>query len=370
MKKHVYLLAVLFVLFTGLTFAQEIPTIDDKPWDIEKEDRKMTKQLAKSPQVIFKGGLFLNPGDGKTEPKKNKKRRSFGGLSAIQVSEDGQHLIAISDFKFKREDKDKTDYSNLKSRWFQFELDYDTDNRLVGAKIERMGQVNKKVNDRIVGEIESIAVDEGFVYMGSDGSNEILKFPNQGFSFDTPFTKREKGITISPWGKNDSDAGIEAMTLTKSGKLLAIYEEYGEDKDGKNYYPHTTWLINPLTEEAEKVGEYFSNMDQIKGATTLINGDVIVLEKNWDKPYNEIKLVLIPKEDLETEGVELEIRPSNPTILWLRSEKSLDNFEGITSYVKGGKEYLLLISDDNGDRKDKNYTNQRTLLLHLSLIHI
>ncbi|MCG6186841.1 hypothetical protein [Maribellus maritimus] len=53
------------------------------------------------------------------------------------------------------------------------------------------------------------------------------------------------------------------------------------------------------------------------------------------------------------------------TLLDTGFSKALDNFEGIDSYTVDGKEYLLLISDDNGDW---NGEKQQTLLLNFKLL--
>jgi hypothetical protein len=43
--------------------------------------------------------------------------------------------------------------------------------------------------------------------------------------------------------------------------------------------------------------------------------------------------------------------------------EAIDNCEGLTSYSVDGKQYLLIVSDDNGDSHDV----QKTLLFHFEV---
>jgi len=356
MKTHVFLSTLLFALFTYSTFAQNVPTIDVQPWSIEQKDGKITKQLAKYPHVVFKGGLWLNQG------RNIASKHRFGGLSAIWVSDHGTKLFAVSDYSSLKKynelhyEKDgRILHRKYNSCWFQFDLTYDDNQYLIDAILMKSGQLADSIGIIIRGESEGVAVLGDTIYVSKDQDPYILLFDKNDFEEDR-FTIQEKRriqiVLKESFGKND---GIEAFTRTRDNKLFAIREMGNGKQKLRN-----AWLIDPKTpKDSIRYLDYINDFEEVKGATTLFNGDIVVLEKTRKNNRNKIKLVLVRQEDLEKEKP---IHPST-TLLRLSSKKALDNIEGIASYARDGKEYLLLISDDNGD----NRITQNTLLLHFEL---
>ncbi|MFC2104354.1 esterase-like activity of phytase family protein [Bacteroidota bacterium] len=336
--RSIYIL-LFSLLFTPIFSQNPVIIIETLEWNSDNDpaliqDVELIKNLSNE-HISFKGGLILKAND----------RDEFGGLSALWVSKNGKELLAVSDYSSKLKYKDE-----YKSQWFQFDLIYSEKHNLINAEINKKGQFFNPNGQVISGEIESIAWNQKNFYLSFDGTNEVFSYDMNGFKNDEISSLPQSILHLNPNFPKIFNGGIEAMTLTRDNLLLAIYE-----KNEQQLY-RDAWLLNPRTDTC-KYFKYFTDLEDVKGATTLLNGDLIVLEKSYDSPLTRLKLCLINKNDLGSE----EIRAQE--ILYLESE-ALDNFEGIASYSLNGKEYLLIISDDNGDRN----TSQETLLLHFELL--
>jgi hypothetical protein len=147
------------------------------------------------------------------------------------------------------------------------------------------------------------------------------------------------------------NAGIEALKVTSDQKLFAICE-MGDDPNFRH-----AWVLDPKTEVCTYF-KYPCKMNEIKAITTLSNGDFVVLEKTWsnEKQTNHVKLIRIKKDDLGKANMTTEV------LLDVEAE-AIDNCEGLTSYSVDGKQYLLMVSDDNGD----SHEVQKTLLFHFEV---
>ncbi|MFC2152023.1 esterase-like activity of phytase family protein [Bacteroidota bacterium] len=340
MVKHVIISIVLFSLLFTPSFSQNhVSIIESLEWNSVNDpalvnDSELISKLSNE-FILFKGGLILRP----------KDKVEFGGLSALWVSENGKELIAISDYSSKS--KYKNEY---KSQWFQFNLNYDENYQLVNAEIYNKGQLSNPKAKVISGEIESIAWDQKKFYLSFDGSNQVFSYDINSLKKDENSFLPQSILHLKPNFPNIFNGGIEAMTATSDSLLLAIYE-----KNDKQAF-RDAWLLNPRTDTC-KYFKYFTDIEDVKGATTLLNGDIIVVEKSYDAPHTRLKLRLINKNDLGSDDIRAQ------EILYIESD-ALDNFEGIASYSMNGREYLLLISDDNGDR----HSRQQTILLHFELL--
>lgn len=330
MKKHIILTVILLILWGACTYPESLIF---KQWTIENdeilEDAPNLINRLSNQNILYKGGVIFK-GD-ETE---------FGGISSIHAIKNGSSILAISDYSSIKNPA-KFGVVN-RSKWFLIDLQY-TNYFLDSAIVNAQGQVHDINGELIRGEIESMAMDNDMIYLSFDERDEILSY-----NINDHFKRAQKTLKISNFPYRDN-AGTEALTLTNNGQLFAIYEK----NIGENYCE--AWLINPKTNSTKHL-KYLRTLNEIKGATTLNNGDIVVMEKTWDKKTSHIKLQLIQSDSWDTNEIE------TTNILDVNSV-ALDNFEGITSYMKDGKEYLLLISDDNGDRR----LDQRTLLLHFEL---
>lgn len=321
---------IIFFLFFTITLSGQ--NIQSSKWNVEKNSNSIYKGLSNT-QIIYKGGLVLEAND----------KDKFGGLSALWVSNDGKKLVAVSDYSSKQNFNKEN-----RSRWFRFDLHYDENQNLINADIDKKGQFLDFEKEVISGEIESLAWNYNTLYISFDESNKL-------FSYDINCIKSdEKQCTPIDTFELDNfpkrhNAGIEALTLTQENHLLAIYENnIGQES-------REAWLLNPETGSIKKMN-YIASLEDIKGATTLQSGDILVLEKTYDGETT-FRLSTIKKRDLKSRT----IIPDE--IITTPKSKLLDNFEGIASYSINGKEYVIIITDDNGDR----HKNQKTLLFHFEL---
>jgi hypothetical protein len=338
MKTRLFTIA-LTLFFAGEAIAQSSPSdIKALEWNAINdanlaEDTTVLEKLSND-LISFKGGLILE-GNNKTE---------FGGLSGIMVFNDGKTMVAISDYT------SKSDFEDVhRSKWFQFDLEY-KHSVLRNAHATTIGQMKDASGNLIPGELEDMAWGNQMTYISADDTYKILCYETPDFDADDKFKKVKQTLELQPQFPHVNNAGIEALTLTNDNELLAIYEMNQESND------RHAWLLNPETGDS-KYFTYHSALEDIKSLTTLQNGDIVVLEKTWTGSANRIKIVIIKQQDLGKNEV------NTTSILELES-KAIDNFEGIASYTANGKEYLLMVSDDNGDNLD----HQKSLLLHFELL--
>ncbi len=321
---------IIFFLFFTVTLSGQ--NIQSSKWNVENNSHSIYKGLSNT-QITYKGGLVLEAND----------KVKFGGLSALWVSNDGKKIVAISDYSSKQNFNKEN-----RSCWFRFDLCYDENQNLINANIDKKGQFLDFEREVISGEIESLAWNHNILYISFDEDNKLFSYDINCIKSGEKRCNPLKTFELDNFPKRHN-AGIEALTLTQENHLLAIYEKnIGQES-------REAWLLNPETDSIKKMN-YIASLEDIKGATTLQSGDIIILEKTYDGETT-FRLSLIKKKDLNSRT----IIPDE--IITTPKSRLLDNFEGIASYSINGKEYLLLITDDNGDRSK----NQKTLLFHFEL---
>ena len=299
---------------------------------LKRKDPGLIKRLSNA-DLVFKGGLILTP----------RNRKKFGGLSALWCSADGTKLIAVSDYP---------NQSSTKPEWFRFDLSYAPSGFLKSGSYKFSEKLVDAQNKTIPGAVESLAALGDRMYLSLDGSNDLLIYQ---FLNDSIGKAIKSDLNLTPNGTHPPNCGIETLCAISGGKLLAI-DEMKHPKNQPNQ--RSGWIFDP-NQKTDKPFIYKTKEKEIKGATTLPGGDIAIIEKTFDgsKTTTTLRLTILDKNQLNNKVMQ------GRTILH-ETSKALDNFEGIASYQKDGKEYLLLISDDNGD---KLIAGQRTLILHFEL---
>ncbi len=268
----------------------------------------------------YRGGLRLASG-----------HAAFGGISGIRVSEDGASLLAITD----------------RASWFQSRLVY-RDRFLVGLEHAEMAPIRDAAGRPLMpprADAESLVRVPGGLIVGYERVHRMVHYdadaagrplPDGAYMIKSPPALQDAPI----------NGGLEAMTVLADGHLLAISEAL----DAGDAF--AAWIIAGDTFEALSYvpAAGFNPTD----ATTLPNGDVLVLERRFTLFARIGRIVRIRAADIvpgaRLEGAELaRITPPAQT----------DNFEGIDAIAdpQGGIR-LFLASDDNFGPL------QRTLLLH------
>lgn len=156
---------------------------------------------------------------------------------------------------------------------------------------------------------------------------------------------RPKAIKALP-----QNAGIEALAVLDSGRLLAIAEG-GEGSSRK------AWIIDngKLSPRIYPIDEKYEPVD----ATALPNGDVLVLERRFNgylPPFFSARIAYIKAETLDEVGpIKAESRVN------LQGIVQSENWEGIAIAEDHGRMVIWLVSDDN------QKWPQNTLLARISL---
>lgn len=189
--------------------------------------------------------------------------------------------------------------------------------------------------------------------------NTIAVYPRNKFSSSdtmTDWVATEKRFDIDGFASESFREGIECMTETNNKELFLIHETKPGIKENTTRFG---WIINTKGENVKKFS-FVSHLKEVKGATTLPNGNIVVLEKSYNSSQRSthLNLVEIKRTDIYKNTL------SGKVILNAKSTH-LDNFEGITSFEKDDKTYILLVSDNNGDWNRDKYGKpiQKTLLL-------
>ncbi|NNF34612.1 MAG: hypothetical protein HKN68_10910 [Saprospiraceae bacterium] len=306
----------------------------------QPEGQSLIDQLSNE-HMTFMGGIELKATDS----------QSFGGLSSIMVNKEGTVLTAISDYSMR-----KNIPLNQRSKVFNIKLAYNEDGSLKRAEVKGVTSIVDHTGIRLQGELESIARMGDKLYGSLDnGRNRadtiwMLKEQENGN------LKLADPLFISDFPTEYNREGIEAMTEMGDGNLWLIHERLPEKTEGSIRY---SWNINPITGVVTN-HTYHSHLEEVKGACMLEGGGYIVLEKTYyrNNGINRIALFNVNNDDLESDIIK-------GKLLIDVESKYLDNFEGLTSFKKDDTNYLLVISDNNGDwNLDQNgKTRQKTLLL-------
>jgi hypothetical protein len=268
-------------------------------------------------QLVYRGGLEITDG-----------HRHLGGLSALAISDDGSQLIALTD----------------RGNRLEARLADDTGGSLVGFELVSITRLAGLEGRSLLGkhsaDAESLAMGKGGeMYVAFERNHRVWRYDAAGTPTALP--------PIPLASELDSNSGIEALTRLPDGSLLAIAEDRVKGQPG---FP--AWLLQDGSWQALT---YAGTKDfRPSGATTLPDGDVLVLERHYSKKAGAKVRIRRIAADRIAPGAAL----LGPVLAELAAPLTVDNFEGIATITGPGDETLVyLVSDDNFSGK------QRTLLL-------
>ena len=272
----------------------------------------------------YLGGLRLRASHG-----------AFGGLSGLWVDTDGSRLLAVSD----------------RGHWFRASIERDGNGRLVGLANAAMWPMTNIAAEPLVppwSDAESLAIVGDAAIVGFERENRLWRYP---FADGTVAADAAAAL-ITRMDIAKLNGGIETLTALPDGRLLAIAELI-ETEAG-----NAAWLLAPDGAIEGKLSYRPEAGFRPTGATTLSNGDVVVLERRLTLLMGAAaRLVLVPGAGIGDgavlEGVEL---------ARLVPPLAVDNFEAVAAVPdpEGGT-LLFVLSDDNFS------VLQRTLLLAFRL---
>ena len=313
------LVLVALVLFAGPVLAVAEP-IDVRitPVPLSADD----PGLETAGRLKYRGGIHLVADD-----------PTFGGLSALGVSDDGKRMVALSD----------------RGRRFSARLVYDETGNLAGLRNTDLatmaGLDGAPLSSRDDGDAESMSPGiEGEIIVAFERRHRLWRYL-PGVTVPEPLPGPDEMQDL-PFNN-----GIEALTLLADGSLLALSE-------GKQGRKQTVGWISSRDGWSVLT---FPTPDgfRVTGAATMTGGDVLVLERFFTlRGSNRVRLKRISAATIKPGGV-----LAGTVIARLRPPLTVDNFEGI-DVRKGpaGEIFIYLVSDDNFNPE------QRTLLMMFELM--
>ena len=313
------LVLVALVLFAGPVLAVAEP-IDVRitPVPLSADD----PGLETAGRLKYRGGIHLVADD-----------PTFGGLSALGVSDDGKRMVALSD----------------RGRRFSARLVYDETGNLAGLRntdLATMADLDgAPLSSRDDGDAESMSPGiEGEIIVAFERRHRLWRYL-PGVTVPEPLPGPDEMQDL-PFNN-----GIEALTLLADGSLLALSE-------GKQGRKQTVGWISSRDGWSVLT---FPTPDgfRVTGAATMAGGDVLVLERFFTlRGSNRVRLKRISAATIKPGGV-----LAGTVIARLRPPLTVDNFEGI-DVRKGpaGEIFIYLVSDDNFNPE------QRTLLMMFELM--
>jgi hypothetical protein len=317
------------------TPAEAQRTSVDPPTVIAVEAKSIATFSVRAPDqrrfgmVEYVGGLELK-----------SSHREFGGFSAIRVASDGEHFVSLTD-----------------RGWWLTGRIVSERGRPVGIAEATMapmlGPDGRPLAERGWHDTESLAERDGWLYVGIEGVNRIVRFDfdRQGLLARAEVVSAPPAISHLP-----SNKGLEALTFaprdSKLAGALMGFSERGLDGN-KNL---KAFLIGGAAPGQFSVKRR-DNFD-ISDSATLPSGDVLLLERRfswWTGIAIRLRRIAISDiaPDVLVDGTDL---------LFADLGYQIDNMEGLSVHLDSSRDVVLtLISDDNFSLL------QRTLLLQFKL---
>jgi hypothetical protein len=279
--------------------------------------------------VEYLGGLELR-----------SSHRQFGGFSAIRLAPDGQHFVSLTD----------------KGWWLTGRIVNESGrpSGIAEATMAPMlGPDGRTLAARGWSDTESLAERDGWLYVGIEGVNRIVRFDfaRQGLLARADVVSAPPGIAHLP-----SNKGLEALTFaprdSKLAGALIGFSERGLDANG-NLKAFLIGGAEPGQFSVKRRDDF-----DISDSATLPSGDVLLLERrfSWWTGF-AIRLRRIAISDIAPGAL-----VDGTDLLFADSGYQIDNMEGLSVHLDSNRDTTLtLISDDNFSFL------QRTVLLQFKL---
>ncbi len=276
-------------------------------------------------RLVYRGGLRLSSKDAR-----------FGGLSGLLVSADGERFTAVSDGGHK----------------FEGGLVYDLKNDLADVEDVEIFALTRLNGWPLKGkkeqDAEALTLDrDETLIVAFERMHRLRRYVHaigEPETFNPP-----AGMEAAP-----ENGGVEALATLSNGDLLAITENYPVPGGAPGA------LIAWMGDSGRWEPLSYATRDRFAptGATTLPNGDVLVLERRFTVAEGPAARIRRIAKDAIRPGAGLDGKEL-ATLTW---PLSIDNMEGIAAREgERGETLVYLVSDDNFKFV------QRTLLLMFEL---
>jgi hypothetical protein len=258
---------------------------------------------------------------------------TFGGLSGLRVSSDGTRLLAITD----------------RAAWLRAELRYDGRGVLTGIErvdLTPMLDADGRALAPPRSDAESLVRTPTAVFVALERQHRVLRFDADENGPLAGARGRPEPVPAE-FAQIPMNEGLEAMTALSDGRLFVISEGAFEGDAVR------AWILTAGGRPAESLRYVPANGFNPTDATTLANGDVLVLERRFTVFDRGARIVRLSAADIRGGA-----RLVGEEIARLLPPMQVDNFEGIDAVADpAGGTRIFLVSDDNFS------AFQRTLLL-------
>lgn len=282
-----------------------------------KLDEPALKRIGK---LTWRGGISMTANSA-----------NFGGWSDLQVSPDGNTLWSISDV----------------GSWLIATVDYDSDRNLAGLSQGRIGSLRsldgRPLADKAAADAEGMAhLPDGSWLVSFERHHRIWRYPTLD---GTPTAIDLPG----GFRRQPENGGIEAMTATADGTVIAVSEEYSTTPGEL-----VGWIGKPGADGryAWQTFRYTKTADFNPTALRpLPDGGFVLLERAFDMARGvRIRVLQADAAAFQAGGL---VTPRE--LARLASPLAVDNLEGIAA-TRGprGETLLWLISDDNFNALQRN----------------
>jgi len=212
----------------------------------------------------------------------------------------------------------------------------------------RSGQLMGLDGETVPGAVEAMAWDgQGFL-IAFDDRGQIYRYAGHAPSGDVFASKP----VVAYEGENLAvgNAGLESLAVLPDGRVFALWEK---DKWSDQ---SVAWL---MSEQQIQTFTYQAEANP-GGATTLADGSLLVLERQFYSIFSgiQVRLVQLSQQDMSDSNKVLKGK-----VLFDVTSMSLDNFEGLSACRKDNRQFVFAISDNNGDWDG----SQETLLMMIEL---
>jgi hypothetical protein len=282
-------------------------------------------------QLEFRGGLILK-----------SNHREFGGLSALRFLGDGKRFISLTDH----------------GAWFTGSITYDGV-RPVGIAEPVMAPIlawdGRPLAAHGWRDTESIAVNDGILYVGIEGANQVVQFD---FAKDGLLARGHPIAVPSGIRTLPKNRGLEALEYVPQnlpmmeGTLVAISER-ALDGAG-NIRAFFVGGPTPGTFAIKRKDQF-----DITDVALLPSGELLILERSLSWPEG----LLIQIRRIPLKGVKPDVVVDGPVLFEADLSCEIDNMEGLAVHqMADGAIVLTFVSDDNFSPL------QRTELLQFTLV--
>jgi hypothetical protein len=328
--------ATLLVSPVGLRAEPTDPRLAEGPISIDVRARPILAFEPRDPsrqrfgQLDFRGGLELT-----------SSYKEFGGVSAIRVGPDGARFLALTD----------------KGYWLRGSITYHGTRPTGIADAEMapiLGGDGRPLAARRWFDTESIAQDDGIVYVGIERVHQIVRLDYGKHGL----LARAQPIPVPPGFKHlPSNGSIEALEfipkgLPLAGALIAISER-GYDEAG-NLKAFLIGGANPGTFAVKRSDDF-----DVSDCALLPPGELLILERR----YSLLRGVALRIRRVALTSIRPGALVDGPVVIFADMGYEIDNMEGLSVHrTAAGGTVLTLISDDNFS------AIQRTILLQFRLV--